>query len=74
MLGHETLVELVQAMDEFDKERTLKSDKKYCVIYLDTFNAGHSTAIFLTDKPERLKNKNVEIVYLAEVQSILEES
>lgn len=74
MLEPETLIDVVRSMDEIDVARVQRTDKEFCVFYLNVFNAGHAVAISLTDHPERLKkiDENHETVRVEEIREILD--
>lgn len=69
MLEPDTLVEMVNNLDEVDAARILKTHKSHVAFYINLFNAGYTTAILLTDFPK--PKEGIEYVPTEEVQAIL---
>lgn len=56
MITRENLTEVINQIQEKDKERILRSMKEYCVLSLHIFNSGSTTEIRLTNDYVRYQN------------------
>ena len=76
MITSQNLSETVNLLNEDDKQRILKSQKEFVVLFLHIFNTGSYTTAILTDNLNRFKNvsDNGNAIWnTLEIQNIIEE-
>lgn len=74
MITRENLTDVILSIEDKDKKRILKSDKEYCVLYLNVFNVGSYVEVRLTNDYNRYKNVSNNgdaVIYTSEIQEIL---
>ena len=76
MITSQNLSETVNLLNEDDKQRILKSQKEFVVLFLHVFNAGSFTTCSLTNYFYRFRNianHGDAILNTSEIQNIIEE-
>lgn len=72
MITRQNLTDVLKSIRPQDKKRIFNTDKEYCVIYLNTYNSGHSVDITLTNDHNRYKNVSNDGNCILEIDDILE--
>ncbi len=76
MITSQNLSETVNLLNEDDKQRILKSQKEFVVLFLHIFNAGSYSTAIVTDNLNRFKNVSGNgnaILNTSEIQNIIKE-